>query len=253
MKKLIFLTFLFLVTGITMFSKKKQEFDKPIRVLVFSKTVGYRHASISSGIKMLYDQSKKQNWIITATEDSTLFTDDFLSRFDVAVFLNPTGDALNEEEQKAFEKWISKGKGLVGIHAATDFEYDWSFYGDLIGDYFLTHPPAQEATVVFENFDNPAMKPFEGMKSYKTVDEYYSFKKNPRPDVHVLAHLDESTIKKSHNDKWKMGDHPVIWWNEKDGIRVFYTVYGHTPEAFQDPLLIEHFTNAINWAAKRID
>ena len=253
MKQLIFLIILFLVAGTTGFTQKKPEFEKPIHVLVFSKTAGYRHASISYGIKMLYDQVKKQNWIITATEDASLFTDDFLKNFDVAVFLNPTGDALNEQEQKAFEKWITKGKGLVGIHAATDFEYDWPFYGNLIGAYFLTHPPAQKATVIFENYDNPAMKPFEGKKSYTTVDEYYSFKKNPRSHVHVLAHLDESTITNSHNDTWKMGDHPVIWWNDKDGIRVFYTVYGHTPEAFQDPLLIQHFVNAINWAARRIN
>ena len=91
------------------------------------------------------------------------------------------------------------------------------------------------------------------MKTYTTVDEWYSFKENPRPNVNVLARLDESTIKKSSNDKWKMGDHPLIWWNDQDGIRSFYTVFGHTHEAFQDELIIEHIKNAINWAAKRID
>jgi type 1 glutamine amidotransferase len=242
-----------LTAGTVSFSQKNKEFEQPVHVLVFSKTAGYRHASISSGIKMLYDQSPKQNWIITATEDASLFTDDFLKTFDVAVFLNPTGDGLNDAEQKAFEKWLKKGKGFVGIHAATDFEYDWPFYGDLTGAYFLTHPPAQEATVVFEDFNHPAMKPFEGKKSYTTVDEYYSFKTNPRKKVHVLGHLDENSIKKSKNDKWKMGDHPVIWWTDKNDIRMFYTVYGHTHKAFQDPLIIEHITNAINWAAKRID
>ncbi|NPA36910.1 MAG: ThuA domain-containing protein [Chlorobi bacterium] len=253
MKQIIILFTAFLMTVTLGFSQKKKEFDKPIHLLIFSKTAGYRHASISSGIKMLYDQSPKQNWVITATEDASLFTDDFLKTFDVAVFLNPTGDALNDDEQKAFEKWLEKGKGFVGIHAATDFEYDWPFYGNLTGAYFLTHPPAQEATVVFENFDHPAMKPFEGKKSYTTVDEYYSFRANPRDKVHVLAHLDENSIKKSNNDKWKMGDYPVIWWTENDGIRMFYTVYGHTHNAFKDPLIIEHITNAINWAARRID
>ncbi len=253
MKKILILLLMVLMAVPAGFSQKKKAFEKPIHILIFSKTAGYRHKSISSGIKMLYDQSPEQNWIITATEDASLFTDDFLKTFDVAVFLNPTGDGLNDAQQKAFEKWIKKGKGLVGIHAATDFEYDWPFYGNLIGAYFLTHPPAQKATVIFENFDHPAMKPFEGKESYTTVDEYYSFKKNPREKVHVLARLDESSIKKSKNDKWKMGDHPVIWWKDKDGIRVFYTVYGHTPEAFQDPLIIEHITNAINWAARRIN
>lgn len=231
----------------------KSEFEKPLNILVFSKTSGFRHASISMGIKMLYDQSRKQNWVITATEDASLLRDDFLAKFDMAVFLSPTGDAICDAGQAAFEKFIKSGKGFVGIHAAADCEYEWPFYGNLVGAYFLTHPPAQKATVIFENYDHPAMKPFKGMKTYTTVDEWYSFKKNPRPNVNVLARLDESTIKKSNNDKWKMGDHPLIWWNDKDGVRSFYTVFGHTNEAFQDEKIIEHIKNAINWVGKRID
>jgi len=231
----------------------KPEFEKPVNVLVFTKTMGFRHESISSGLKMLYDQSKKQNWVITATENAGLLRDDFLAKFDVAVFLNPTGDAVCDEGQAAFEKFMNSGKGLVGIHAAADCEYDWNYYDQLLGAHFKTHPPSQKATVVFENYDHPAMAPFKGMKSYTTYDEWYTFKENPRPNVNVLATLDESTIKKFDNDNFRMGDHPLIWWQEKNGIRSFYTGFGHTHEAFQDKLIIEHITNAINWAAKRID
>src|SRR5690554_6102798 len=149
----------------------KPEFEKPIHILVFTKTAGYRHESISSGLKMLYDLSEKQNWVITATENEKLLRDDFLSNFDVAVFLNPTGDAMCDAGKQAFEKWMNSGKGFVGIHSASDFEYDWTYYGKLCGAYFKTHPAAQEATVVFENRDHPAMKPFKGMKSYTTFDE----------------------------------------------------------------------------------
>ncbi|MCD6354150.1 MAG: ThuA domain-containing protein, partial [Prolixibacteraceae bacterium] len=233
--------------------KKAPEFTKPLKVLVFSKTMGFRHASISEGLKMLYDQSKAENWVITATEDASLFSDDFLTNFDLAVFLSPTGDVLNNDEQAAFERFINSGKGFVGIHAAADCEYDWPFYGNLVGAYFVAHPPAQKATIIFENYDNPAMEPFKGMKTYTTTDEWYAYKKNPRKKVHVLARLDETSIKKSNNDKWKMGDHPIIWWNEKEGARSFYTVFGHTNEAFQDKKVIEHITNAINWAGHRID
>lgn len=229
----------------------KPDFEKPINVLVFTKTVGFRHESISSGLKMLYDHSKKQNWVITATENSQLLRDDFLSNFDVAVFLNPTGDAICDAGQAAFEKWMDSGKGFVGIHAAADFEYDWPYYGKLCGAYFKTHPASQEATVVFENTDHPAMKPFNGMKSYTTFDEWYTFKQNPRPNVNVLATLDESSIKKFKNDDFRMGDHPIIWWHENNAVRSFYTGFGHTHEAFQDTLIQEHIINAINWAAKR--
>lgn len=251
--KILMLLVAVLISGISCAQKKQSEFKEPLNILVFSKTSGFRHASISSGLKMLYDQSKGQNWVITVTEDASLLRDDLLAKMDVAVFLNPTGDAICETGQAAFEKFMKSGKGFVGIHAAADFEYEWEFYGDLVGAYFRTHPPAQKATVIFENYNHPAMKPFEGKKTYTTVDEWYSFKKSPRENVNVLARLDESTIKRQKDDTWKMGDHPLIWWTDKNDIRSFYTVFGHTHEAFQDRLVKDHITNAINWAGKRID
>jgi hypothetical protein len=254
MKNLLFVIITFTVMAFACTAQdNKPEFENPVNVLVFSKTAGFRHESISSGLKMLFDQSKKQNWVITATENSGLLRDDFLSKFDVVVFLNPTGDAICADGQAAFEKFMKSGKGFVGIHAAADCEYEWPFYGKLVGGYFKTHPVSQEATVVFENFDHPAMKPFKGMKSYTTYDEWYTFKENPRSHVNVLATIDESSIKKYENDNWKMGDHPIIWWSEKDGIRSFYTGFGHTHESFQDKYIIEHITNAVNWAVRRIN
>lgn len=250
---ILLFAFVMLFSSISIGQEKEPEFKEPISILVFSKTMGFRHASISSGLKMLSDLSKEQNWILTATEDATLLRDEFLQKFDVAVFLNPTGDAVCDLGQAAFEKWIKTGKGLVGIHAAADFEYEWEFYDNLLGAHFKTHPPQQKATVLFENFNHPAMQPFKGMKSYTTHDEWYSFKVNPRAKVNVLATLDESTIKKFNNDEFRMGDHPIIWWQENNGVRSFYTGFGHTHESFQDKLIIEHIKNAINWAAKRID
>ncbi|QGY46755.1 hypothetical protein GM418_24785 [Maribellus comscasis] len=254
MKKILFFpAVLLFVTLLSCAQENQQKFEKAAHILVFSKTEGFRHESISSGLKMLVDQSKSQNWIITATENAELLSDPVLKDFDAIVFLNPSGDALSEQAQDAFKKFMDKGKGFVGIHAAADCEYDWLYYGNLIGAYFKTHPPAQEATINFESYNHPAMQPFNGIKSYTTFDEWYSFKENPRENVHVLASLDESTIKKSNNNDWKMGDHPIIWWQENNGVRSFYTGFGHTHEAFQDKKIIEHITNAVNWAAKRID
>lgn len=233
------------------FSCLQAQEKEPLRILVFSKTGGFRHESISSGVKMIYDKSKENSWLVTCTEDPAFFTETFLSAFDVFVFMNPTGDVFDAEQQRAFEKTMERGKGFVGIHASADFEYEWAWYGDLNGAFFLTHPPGQEATVIIENTNHPAMKPFEGLKTYTTFDEWYTFRENPRGKVNVLATLDESTIKKFSNDKWKMGDHPLIWWQEKGSIRSFYTVFGHTHEAFRDSKVIEHITAAINWAGKR--
>jgi len=227
--------------------------DKKINVLVFSKTVGFRHVSISNGLKMMSELAQQRKWILTATENSELFTPDFLKNFDVIVFLNPTLDVLNDEQQKAFEDFMNTGKGFVGIHSAADCEYDWHYYGETVGAYFKTHPKTQLGTVIFENTTHPTMVPFKGMESYRTIDEWYTFKENPRPRVNVLARLDETSLDEEtmKDDKWKMGDHPIIWYQEKGNTRTFYTDFGHTPEAYQDPKIIEHIGCAVDWVAKR--
>ena len=227
--------------------------DKKINVLVFSKTSGFRHNSISSGLKMLSDLAQDRKWVLTATENSDLFTADFLKTFDVVVFLNPTMDVLNEQQQKDFEAFMNTGKGFVGIHASADCEYDWAWYGQLNGAFFKTHPACQEGTVIFENTDHPSMAPFKGMKTYRTIDEWYTFKVNPRAKVHVLATLDETSLNAEtmKDDKWKMTDHPLIWYQEMGNSRSYYTVFGHTPEAFLDPKVKEHIGCAIDWVAKR--
>jgi uncharacterized protein len=227
--------------------------DKKINVLVFSKTSGFRHTSISSGLKMMSDLAQERKWLLTATENADLFTPEFLKTFDVVVFLNPTMDVFNDRQQKDFEAFMNNGKGFVGIHASADCEYDWAWYGNLNGAFFKTHPEAQTGTVIFEDTDHPTMAPFKGMKTYRTFDEWYTFKENPRAKVKVLARLDETSLdeKTMKDDKWKMGDHPLIWYQEMDNTRSFYTVFGHTHEAFQDPKVKEHIGCAVDWTAKR--
>lgn len=249
MKKFATLTCLILIV---VFSSLAQ--DKKLNVLVFSKTSGFRHNSISSGLKMMSDLAQERKWILTATENAELFTPEFLNTFDVVVFLNPTQNVLDELQQKNFEAFMANGKGFVGIHAAADCEYDWAWYGELIGAFFKTHPPAQTGTVIIENSDHPTMAPFKGMKSYRTFDEWYTFKENPRAKVHVLASLDETSLNEAtlKDDKWKMGDHPLIWYTETDNRRSFYTGFGHTPESFQDPKIKEHIGCAVDWVAKRL-
>ncbi len=253
MKKILLLLLVAVFVFPAFAEKKKKEQVEKLDVLVFSKTVGFRHGSISNGIKMMFDMAKEKAWEVTATENSDLFSLDFLMNFDVVVFLNPTQDVLSNKQQKAFETFMKTGKGFVGVHASADCEYEWEWYGKLNGAYFRTHPPAQEGTVIFEDYDHPAMKVFKGMDSYTTVDEWYTFKVNPREKVNVLARLDEATVVKGKNDDWKMGDHPLIWWQEFDDIRSFYTVFGHTDEAFDDPNVREHISAAIDWAGKRVD
>ena len=245
-------SFLIALLTIPAFSQEKSEASpSKLNVLVFSKTAGFRHNSIANGIKILSELAQEHAWELTSTENSQLITPVFLTHFDVVVFLNPTGDIFNQEQEKAFADFMKTGKGFVGIHASADCEYDWAWYGGLNGAYFRMHPPAQEGTVIFEDCNHPAMKVFEGKNSWTTFDEWYSFKANPRAKVNVLARLDESSIKKANNDDWKMGDHPIVWWQEYEGARSFYTGFGHTSEAFDDPNVKAHLAGAIEWAGKR--
>lgn len=249
MKKLIALISITMTMTTALFAQTAN-----LNVLLFTKTAGYRHASIPAGIKMMNELSHERNWTLTATEDAEIFTSDLLSHFDVVVFISPTKETLNDKQRECFKAFMEKGKGFVGVHAATDCEFTWPWYGRLVGAYFKTHPRLQEATIIIENDTHPAMTPFKGMKTYHTFDEWYSFTENPRGKVTVLATLDEKSLnEESLKDKsWQMGDHPLIWYQEIGNVRSFYTAFGHTDESFQNPKVREHIGQAVDWAGKRL-
>lgn len=214
-----------------------------LEILVFSKTAGYRHESIPDGVRAIEAIAKKQGWSVVATEDPKAFTTEGLARFDVVVFLMTTGDVLEESQQKAFERFLASGKGFVGIHSASDTEYDWPWYGELVGAYFHSHPEIQEATYVIEDRGHPATSHLPD--TWVRRDEHYNFDRNPRGSgVRVLASLDESSYAPGEG---AMGDHPVVWSHEKQGGRAFYTALGHTSESYSDPRFLEHLEGAIAW------
>lgn len=258
MKRFFAITLVFMITISCSWSQKKKEEVEMINVLVFTKTKGFRHQSISNGVKCMWELGLKHHWNVTATEDATVFNDDFLSTYDVVVWLNTTQDVLNDEQQDAFVKFYRGGSGYVGIHAAADTEYEWEWYGKMMGGaWFKGHPPTQEATLVIEDTNHPSMKVFEekDIKRWTVIDEWYAHKANPRPHVNVLMTLDESTVKNDGKNKEKNlmgGDHPMAWYNVFDGGRSFYTNRGHTPESFDDPELREHFVGGIEWAAGKV-
>jgi cytochrome c len=220
---------------------------RPLEVLVFSKTAAYRHASIPDGIAALTSAGPAAGFTVTASEDASLFTDSGLANLDVVVFLSTTGDILDDDQQAAFERFIESGKGFVGIHSASDTEYDWAFYGALVGAYFREHPDIQPATL---NLEDPSDPTLVGVPSpWTRTDEWYAFQSNPRPNVHVLMTLDESSYDPGTAT---MGpDHPITWSHEYAGGRAFYTALGHTSESYADPIFVGMLTRAIAWAAGR--
>lgn len=212
------------------------------KVLVFSKTVGYRHDSIPSGLAAIQQLGVLNNFGVTATDDANAFTDANLAQFAAVIFLSTVGDVLNTTQQAAFERYIRAGHGFAGIHSACDTEYAWPWYGGLIGAWYISHPDLQTATVLTEDSQHNSTRFLpEGWKRY---DEWYNFRTNPRLNVQVLCRLDETSYTGG-----TMGDHPIAWCHAYDGGRAWYTGGGHLPETFSEPLFLRHLLGGIQYAA----
>jgi type 1 glutamine amidotransferase len=218
----------------------------PFRVLLFSRTAGYRHDSIPTAIATLMDLQAMGGYRAKATEDPTQFNAENLGCFQVVVFLLTTGDVLDDNQQAAFAAWMNAGGSYLGVHSASDTEYDWPFYGQLVGAYFLAHPDIQQATVHVSDASHPAVA---GLPSpWSRFDEWYDFRTNPRPDVVVLATLDES----SYTGGTMGADHPIVWAHATvGGGRAFYTAMGHTKESYAEPAFRQHLVAALVWVAGR--
>ncbi|MEU1403205.1 ThuA domain-containing protein [Streptomyces sp. NPDC005728] len=216
--------------------------DDGKRVLVFSRTAGFRHDSIPDGVAAVRELGESGGFAVDVTEDAGAFTRSNLRRYDAVVFLSTTGDVLDTGQQNAFEDYIHHGGGYVGIHAAADTEYDWAFYGGLAGAYFQSHPAIQPATVHVEDRAHPATSALA--RTWERTDEWYDYRSDPRDRAHVLAALDES----SYTGGTMNGDHPIAWCQDHQGGRAFYTGGGHTKESYAEPAFRAHLLGGIRWA-----
>ncbi len=213
-------------------------------VLVFSRTAGFRHASIGAGVEAVRALGTEHGFSVTATEDPTAFTEAGLAGYDAIVFLNTTGDVLDGSQQAAFEAYVQQGGGFVGVHAAADTEYEWPWYGGLVGAYFESHPAGTpDAVVKVVDRVHPATRDLPA--SWARTDEWYNYQTNPRGEVHVLATLDEQT----YSGGTMPGDHPIAWCHTYEGGRSFYTGGGHTSESFSDAPYLGHLWGGLAWAA----
>ncbi|MFJ6635172.1 ThuA domain-containing protein [Streptomyces sp. NPDC091376] len=217
------------------------------RVLVFSRTAGFRHDSIPAGVAALKELGAGSNITVDATEEPAQFTTSNLARYDAVVFLSTTGDVLNAEQQKAFENYVATGGGYMGVHAAADTEYDWPFYGGLVGAYFHSHPQIQKATVRVEDHDHPATSHLDA--AWERTDEWYNYRTNPRGQARVLATLDETT----YQGGTMKGDHPIAWCQTYQGGRAFYTGGGHTKESYAEPAFRQHLLGGLRYTSGQVN
>jgi PKD repeat protein/glucose/arabinose dehydrogenase len=220
-----------------------QAAEPEFKALVFSKTAGYRHASIPTGVAAIKALGEANGFAVDATEDAASFTDANLDQYDVVVWLSTTGDVLDDAQQGAFERYIEAGGGYAGIHAAADTEYDWPWYGKLVGSYFDNHPAQQNVTVKTEDQVHPSTAHLPALAT--RFDELYAYRTNPRDTVHVLQSYDEST----YNGGTMGSDHPITWCQDYEGGRSWYTGQGHTDASFADPAFRELVLGGIETAA----
>lgn len=217
--------------------------ESPGRVLVFSRTAGFRHDSIPDGIAALRSLGAENGFAVDATEDASVFEDARLAPYAAVVFLCTTGDILDDGQQAAFQRYIASGRGFVGVHSASDTEYGWPWYWELVGAYFKSHPAVQPATVAVADRVHPSTR--ELPPGWSRTDEWYNFQSNPRGRLHVLATVDEATYSGG-----EMGaDHPIAWCHFYSGGRAWYTALGHTRESYSEPLFLQHLLGGIQFAA----
>ncbi|MEP6949343.1 MAG: ThuA domain-containing protein, partial [Ginsengibacter sp.] len=239
MKKIILL--LLTASSLFYFACNTKKSGNP-RVLVFTKTSGFHHSSIPNGIAAVIKLGLENGFDVDTTTNAEMFNEDSLKKYATVIFLNTTGDVLGYREEVSFERYIQAGGGFVGVHSATDTEYDWGWYGRLVGGYFNGHPKPQQAKFIIKDKDFAATKFFTDTVWQRT-DELYNFKKL-NPDVHVLITIDEKSYEGGTNGAF----HPMSWYHDYDGGRAFYTELGHTEESYTEPNYLKHLLGGIQYA-----
>ena len=231
---------------------------KALRVLVFSKTNAFRHDDGIAGARRALDAiGAQRDFALFYSENGALFDAAHLSHFDVVVFSNASGDMLSDEQDRAFEAWLSQGGGWIGIHAAGDNSHDaWRWYHEnLIGGNFIGHilgPQTQQARVVVEDREHPVTRDLPA--EFEHEEEWYSWDQSARAlGFNVLLTVDESSYDpKIHfmgsDTDIRMGDHPIVWWRCVGRGRALYTTMGHWGRAFENPPYAKLLENALAWA-----
>jgi type 1 glutamine amidotransferase len=245
----LFILFVFIQITISTTATAQKQF----KALIVTTTRGWHHESLHAGVLALQDLARKNFFDAVLWEDPNGFTDKYVAQFQVIIFLNTTGDIFDSAQQKVMERYIQSGKGYVGIHSASDTEYDWDWYNKLVGRMFHIHPAIQTAALNIVDTTFPGLQGFANNKLW--TDEWYEFGPEKITELHYILAVNESTY--SPKADWGargkgegMGKfHPIAWYHNFDGGRAFYTALGHMPTDFSDPAFLNHLYAGIFWAA----
>jgi type 1 glutamine amidotransferase len=211
---------------------------------MLTATAGFRHDSIPTARQVLSDlAASRGEFTVTATEDLSAVTAASLAGYDVLFFALTSGELPFSADQKsAILNFVRNGGGFLGAHSATDTLYEWPEYGSLVGAYFKEHPWTQSGTVVVEDTTHPSTTGLGAR--FSIMEEFYTFRENPRPRVQVLLSLDAGSVGAT-------GDYPLAWTQSVGDGRAYYNALGHFSETWRDSRFQQQLAGAIRWAAKR--
>jgi hypothetical protein len=254
MKKLLIFTAFYAFLVSFSFSKEAKKLAPAFKVLVLSENGGH-HILYSKTAKIWLDKlAQDSNFSIEYIQNTVKIDEEFLDKFQVFIQLDFPPYGWGEKAESAFQKYLNKtGRGWVGFHHASLLgEFDgfpmWGWFSDFMGGIRFKNyiPGFAEAKVSVEDGSHPVMKGVPGSFIVKK-DEWYTYDKSPRSKVHVLASVDEASY--TPDSDIKMGDHPVIWTNDRFAARNIYIFMGHSPDLFDNQSYTTIFRNAIFWAA----
>jgi len=242
------------------------------KVLIFTKTNGFRHGSIPVAVKSLTMLGEKTGaYSAVHSEDESMFEPDTLKQFDAVFMINTTGEVLRpnklpddpEERKKVLEReerlkqslvdFVKSGKGLCGTHSATDTYKDWKEYNDMMGGAFDGHPWHEPVPVRLLDANHPLNKVFGG-QGFTITDEIYQFRQdtaNPK-DRHMLLSLDsqwDGLSKGKRQDNF----YPISWIDKYGDGRIFYCSLGHRDEIYYDPNILQHYIAGFQYALGDLD
>ena len=226
------------------------------KVLVLTERGGQHGGFTDAGLKWLAAEGAKGNFSITEINNARNITEAYLSQFSLVIQLDFPPYTWPKEAEDAFVKYIEEGRGgWIGFHHATLLgEFDgypmWQWFSDFMGGVRFKNyiAPLADGTLIVEDKQHPVMKDVPA-SFVVPDDEWYTYDKSPRPNVHVLANVDESSYTPASDIK--MGDHPVVWVNESKKARNVYFQIGHSSKLYETEGFTTMFRNAINWTSER--
>lgn len=240
------MTFLILISIISSINNKPKclncSNENDFSVLVITETDGWVHDSIEAGLELIKYLGDKNRFNVYHSDNSRVINYSNLKSIKTLIFLNTTEDILSEDEQVVMQKFIQSGKGFVGVHSASDTEYKWKWYGELVGAYFKSHPEGTTNAKIIKIENGRFSKHLNPI--WEVEDEWYNFNYT-NDDINVVLELDEKSYYGGENGDY----HPITWYHSYDGGRSFYTGLGHLKEVYSNEMFIGLLEQGILYAS----